>query len=238
MSLCLARSIDAGGGWSARAAAEAFATWLRARPPDVGNTCRRGIRRFLHDGTLEGPPGEGDAGNGAAMRVLPVALATLADRPLFDRLAVEQARITHHHPLSDAATRLVGRLLHLACLGLSLRRLRADADAVIAEEPRFAFEPYRGLATGYVVDTVQTVLHHLFTTRSFEECLVAVVNEGGDADTTGAIAGALAGAYHGPEDLPRRWLHRLDPRVRAEVERLSERMVDLSPLSRGESPRF
>lgn len=237
MSLCLARAIDVAGGWSARGAAEGFARWLRAGPPDVGNTCRRGIRRFLHDGTLEAPPGDGDAGNGGAMRVLPVALATLADGPLLDRLAVEQARITHHHPLSDRACRLVGRLIHLACLGLSLRRMHAAASALVADESRFAFDPYPGLATGYVVDTLQTVLHHFFATRSFESCLVAVVNEGGDADTTGAIAGAIAGAYYGPEDLPRCWLRRLDPRVRAEVERLADRMVDLSPLARGDAPR-
>jgi ADP-ribosyl-[dinitrogen reductase] hydrolase len=170
------------------------------------------------------------------MRVLPIALATLADRPRCDRLAVEQARITHHHPLSDAASRLVAQLVHLACLGVSMRRLRAAADAVVAYEPRLAFEPYRGLASGYVVDTMHTVLHHLFATRSFEECLVAVVNEGGDADTTGAIAGAIAGAYYGPEELPRRWLRHLDPRVRGEVERLAGRMVDLSPLARGQEP--
>jgi len=35
------------------------------------------------------------------------------------------------------------------------------------------------------------------STNSFEECLVATVNQGGDADTTGAIAGAIAGAYMG-----------------------------------------
>jgi ADP-ribosyl-[dinitrogen reductase] hydrolase len=85
---------------------------------------------------------------------------------------------------------------------------------------------------------MQTVLHHLFSARSFEQCLVAVVNEGGDADTTGAIAGAIAGAYHGPEAIPRRWLRRLDPRVAAEAARLADRLVDLSPLARGEPPRL
>jgi ADP-ribosyl-[dinitrogen reductase] hydrolase len=67
------------------------------------------------------------------------------------------------------------------------------------------------------------------------------VNRGGDADTTGAIVGAIAGAYHGPADLPRRWLRQLDPRVREEAEELADRLVSLSPLGRGEplhlSPR-
>jgi ADP-ribosyl-[dinitrogen reductase] hydrolase len=210
--------------------ADAFAAWMKGRPADVGSTCRAGIRRWMLEGTLEGRPGDWDAGNGAAMRVLPAALLTLGDDEALQRLAVAQARLTHHHPLSDAACVLVGRLVHQACLGRSLRQLRAGAEAAVREVPRFGFEPYRGLATGYVVDTLQTVLHHLFTTRSFEDCLVSVVNQGGDADTTGAIAGAIAGAYYGPDGLPSRWLKRLDRGLVAELGRLSDRLVDLSPL--------
>lgn len=236
MSLCIARAVDAAGGWSARAVADRLASWLRSGPLDVGNTCRAGIRRYLLEGTLQGPPGEWDAGNGAVMRVLPVALLTLGDGALLSRLAVEQARLTHHHPLSDAACVLVGRLVHLACLGLSMRRLKQTAAEAAAAEPRLAFAPYRGLSTGYVVDTMQTVLHHFFTTRSFEECLVAVVNRGGDADTTGAIAGAIAGAYYGLEELPRRWLRRLRPALTAELEALAGRLVCLSPVGRGQPP--
>ena len=231
MSLCAARAIAAAGGWSLRGVAEQFAGWLKGRPVDVGSTCRAGIRRYMLEGTFEGPPGAWDAGNGAAMRVLPVALLTLGDDRALARLAVEQARLTHHHPLSDAACVLVGGLVQQACLGYSLRQLRGAALAAAAAEPRFAFEPYRGLATGYVVDTLQTVLHHLFTTAGFEACLTAVVNQGGDADTTGAIAGAIAGAYYGPGALPRRWLRRLDPAVREEAPRLAERLVALSPLA-------
>lgn len=236
MSLCIAQAVDAVGGWSVRAVADTFAAWLRSGPVDVGNTVRRGIRRYLVDGSLEAPPGDGDAGNGAAMRVLPVALLTLADRAALERLSLEQARLTHHHPLSDAASTLVGQLLHLACLGLSIRRLRSAAEAVAAVEPRFRFDAAPRHSGGYVAETMQTVLHHLFATGSFEECLVGVVNHGGDADTTGAIAGAIAGAYYGLEGLPRRWLGRLDPRVAGEASRLSRRLVDLSPLARGEQP--
>jgi ADP-ribosyl-[dinitrogen reductase] hydrolase len=86
-----------------------------------------------------------------------------------------------------------------------------------------------------VVDTLQTALHFFHATRGFEECLVAVVNQGGDADTTGAIAGALAGAYYGPGELPSRWLRRLDATVRAQIEALSDRLVSLSPLARRSS---
>ncbi|MBL8359652.1 MAG: ADP-ribosylglycohydrolase family protein, partial [Rubrivivax sp.] len=39
--------------------ADAFVAWWRGKPVDCGNTCRRGIARYLREGTLEGPPNEG-----------------------------------------------------------------------------------------------------------------------------------------------------------------------------------
>jgi ADP-ribosyl-[dinitrogen reductase] hydrolase len=236
MALALARAIDARGGFELRAAADGFAAWMRGRPTDVGNSCRAGIRRYLLDGSLQAPPGEWDAGNGAAMRVLPVALLTLGDEAGMGRLALEQARLTHHHPLSDAGTALVGRLVQLAVLGRSMRQLQFVAAEAARLEPHFAWSPYRGQASGYIVETIQTVLHFLFTTRSFEACLTGVVNQGGDADTTGAIAGAIAGAYYGAEELPIRWLKRLDGGLRAELERLATRLVALSPVAREAGP--
>ncbi len=48
-----------------------------------------------------------------------------------------------------------------------------------------------------MVDTVQTVLHFLMLHEDFEAALVATVNQGDDADTTGALVGMLAGARCG-----------------------------------------
>jgi ADP-ribosyl-[dinitrogen reductase] hydrolase len=236
MSLCIARAIGS-GGWSLRAIADRFAAWLRTRPTDVGNTCRRGIRRYLHDGSLQGPPAEGDAGNGAAMRMAPVAIATLARGALLERCAIEQAHLTHNHPLSDASCVLVGRLVQLACLGRDRGQLLRAAEMAAESFPALRFVPHRGLApTAYVGDTLRAVLHSFFQAESFESCLVAVVNQGGDADTTGAIAGAIAGAFFGAEEIPRRWVKKLDRALVQEMATLSDRLVDWSPLGRGEPP--
>ncbi len=232
MALCIARSIDA-VDWSLRDIADRWAAWLRSRPIDVGNTCRRGIRRYIHDGSLSGPPNEGDAGNGAAMRMAPVAIASLADGELLERRATEQAHVTHHHELSDAVCILVGRLIQLACVGHGRDHMRRDADAVVARYPILRFNPYRNLSSAYVVDTARTVLHYFFTTCSFEECLIATVNQGGDADTTGAIVGAIAGGYYGFDAIPVRWRRRLDRNVATELSVLSSRLVDRSPLAKG-----
>ena len=230
MSLCIARGVTAAGGWDLEAIARQFAAWLKAKPIDVGDTCRRGIRNFMLKGELETGFNEWDAGNGALMRMAPVALFTLGDEELLARCTLAQAHLTHNHPLSDAACLTYGRMIHLALLGRSKNRLRREADKLVGEFPCFQFDPYPGLATGYVVDTLQTVFHHFFRSRSFEECIVTTVNKGGDADTTGAIAGGLSGAYYGLESIPRRWLKKMDPRCVTELNALASGLLSLSPL--------
>ena len=229
MSLCIARALTAAGGWDLEGIARQFAAWLKSNPRDVGATCRRGIRDFMVKGQLETPYNEWDAGNGAVMRMVPVALFSLGDEAQLARHAVAQARLTHHHPLSDAACVTVGRMVQQALLGADRFALHALTRELVALHPNFRFNNYRGNATAYVVDTLQTVFHYLFTTADFEECLVGVVNQGGDADTTGAIAGMIAGAFYGLEAIPSGWLKKLDPQVRREVETLALDLVRLSP---------
>jgi len=59
--------------------------------------------------------------------------------------------------------------------------------------------------TGWVRHTVESALWAVLTTRSFEEALVKAVNLGNDADTGGAITGAIAGALYGLSGIPTRW---------------------------------
>lgn len=225
MSLALGEAVlqghRSGRPFDAGMMADAFAKWLKGKPVDCGNTCRRGIVRYMADGSLEGPFNEGDAGNGALMRNLPVALATLGHPAQLRRASMQQARITHHHPLSDAATLAFGDMLH-ALLGQAEPRqamaLCHDiASALVEKHAVFCYQPYRGLATGYVVDTVQTVLHHFFSSSDFETAVLGAVNQGGDADTTGALVGMLAGALCGAQALPKRWLAKLDRSVKMAI---------------------
>ena len=232
MALCIARAIVKKQGWSLEAVADNFVAWLKSRPVDCGDTCRKGIRAYLIHGRLESPPNEWDAGNGAAMRLLPAALFSLPDGELLKKYVIEQAHITHNNPVSDAACLCLGQLLHLALCGAEKSRLRRHVDSFVARFPTFHFEPYRGLATGYIVDTMQTVFHWFFRGKNFEECLVGTVNQGADADTTGAICGMLAGAYYGLENIPQRWIKKMDVKVISEIERMAERLISESPVGK------
>ncbi|MCX8086635.1 MAG: ADP-ribosyl-[dinitrogen reductase] hydrolase [Rhodocyclaceae bacterium] len=229
MTLALGEAILARGGRvEALACAQAFDAWMRAKPIDIGNTVRRNLIAFRKSGVPEAPPSEHDAGNGAAMRVLPVALATFGQSEAAVRMAVlAQAHVTHHNADSDAACLLLTRLVQDALAGASLRELyRQHIRPFVAAYPQFAYRPRRREnPSGWVVETLQAVLQALLDTGSFEECLIDVVNRGGDADTTGAIAGMLAGALYGLEAIPRRWLKALDPTIRAACRRQAHALL-------------
>lgn len=225
MSLALGRSLLRRDGLDLHDVCEEFAAWLKSRPVDVGATCRRGIRRYLTSGTLQGAFFEGDAGNGAAMRVLPVALATLERPGEASEWTLAQSRVTHHHPFSDAASLTLVRMVHALLGGADKEAVHAIALGLVAQHRQFAFAPYRGQSTAYVADTLQTAFHFFFTTSSFTECLVRTVNQGGDADTTGAIAAMLAGAAYGTAAIPRKWLRRLDRKVATEIRAQVPRLL-------------
>ncbi len=227
MSLALGQAIIDHQGWNLRAVADNFLAWLESDPPDVGNTCLRGIVRYRDDGVLIGLPSEDEAGNGACMRNLPVVLATLNRPDDFEVWSLEQSRITHHNPLSDAATLALGRMTNGLVNGLGLETCLLEAERLVGQYREFTYSPYPGKASGFIVDTVQTVLHHFFNTDSFESCLVSTVNQGGDADTTGALAGMLAGAKYGLGQIPARWLERLDGQVVAQIRRQVAVLVQL-----------
>jgi ADP-ribosyl-[dinitrogen reductase] hydrolase len=240
MSLALGDALIQGGPAALTALAEgdtalvhaigqAYVRWWRSKPVDCGNTCRRGILRFLHEGTLAGPLNEADGGNGALMRNLPVVLATLGHEPLFQHLSQAQSHLTHHHPLSDAATLGLGQLTQALLCGASQADGQHWVQAWLSRHPVFGFSPYKGRATAYVVDTVQTVLHFFTQHADFETALIATVNQGDDADTTGALVGMLAGARCGAQALPRRWLSRLQP---ATVQAITDQTSGLIALSR------
>jgi ADP-ribosyl-[dinitrogen reductase] hydrolase len=42
----------------------------------------------------------------------------------------------------------------------------------------------------------------------------------------------LAGAYYGMEGIPRRWYKKIDPKVLAEIELLSDKLLEACPLRR------
>lgn len=232
MSLALGSSILAHGSVDALAAAHAFDAWMRAKPVDIGNTVRRNLLQFRNTGNPEAPCSEHDAGNGALMRVLPVALATLNQSEDAIRAACRaQGHVTHNSLLSDAACETLVLMIQDALLGRDKNHLlHQHAHPLAARHPEFKFRAIKPLGnpSGYVVDTVQAVFQAFFDTDDFRSCLVDVVNRGGDADTTGAIAGMLAGALYGLEAIPDVWRNTLNADIRHSCEAQAVALIQLA----------
>jgi ADP-ribosyl-[dinitrogen reductase] hydrolase len=241
-ALCIARSLVEQGEFDPEDVANRFVAWYDSNPFDIGVMTRKSIQA-LKDGdpwdeagqqVWEQSPEGSNAGNGSVMRCPPLAIAYADDPATLVRTSRESSLITHADPRctwgSAVLNLTIADLLHGKSdpLRSALDRVRSEApDELIS-----ALEPIAGgkrpdvLSTsGYVVHSLQTALHDSLTADSAEEAIVMAVNRGGDTDTIGAIAGAVAGARFGASDLPERWLSDLDERD--ELEAFGSQLSDL-----------
>lgn len=227
MNLALGQALIEAKTMQPGTVADFFVRWMRSKPVDIGDTVSRGLRRYLNQGTVEAMPEEFSAGNGGLMRNLPVIIATLSEPHLMESWSLAQARITHHNPLSDAGILLISELTRLAILHGQEAPLQSTIHHYLQKYPIFDFSHYRGESDGYIVHTVKTVLHYFMHTLDFESCLLGIVNQGGDADTNGAVAGMLAGAFYGMDQFPSRWLKKLNPTVKDQIHSQVDQLFEI-----------
>src|SRR5262249_24441810 len=138
---------------------------------------------------------------------------------LLFQLAADVAR--DEDRIAARYTDVLGLGTHLRSLPLAIARVerllegpRDQALPALGEEPRrHGADPLCKRPTqGSPPACIPTCLYLLLTTDSFEDALVEMINLGGDADSTGAILGALAGAHYGPLAIPSRWIDCLQNR--------------------------
>ena len=219
MALALADSLLACGELDPGDLAGRFASWLEAGPDDVGNHTRAVLSSFAAGVDWEKAVDmvqrrhPDSAGNGSVMRCWPVAVARWDDLEGLLADSRLQSRVTHPHAECVAACAYVNALLYHLFRGLepaeAARRAMRDAPLPAALRTVVETAPDRGREelgnSGWVRHTLESALWGLLTTDSFEEAVVQVVNLGNDADTAGAVAGALAGAAYGLSAIPRSW---------------------------------
>jgi poly(ADP-ribose) glycohydrolase ARH3 len=238
MTIAVAESLSAAGGFDDDGMAERFVAAHDAEPwrgygpgpPTVFAAMRRGEDWRDAAGQLFG--GAGSFGNGAAMRSAPIGLFACRDLPEAVRIARQAAGITHAHELGRqgaAVQAFATGWLATAhpepgwwtadSLLDGLRQVAPDPSyqerfGTVARLPADApvREVVAALGNGIAaVDSVPTALHAaLGSLHSFPDAVGRAVRLGGDTDTIGAMAGALAGAFLGYSAIPRPWLDRLE----------------------------
>lgn len=166
-----------------------------------------------------------DSGNGALMRVLPLALWHTGRDEELVRDAHLQSLPTHAHPRPMVACAfycLVARGLlqqHAEPWEWADRRLEEVYQACTRQIERETFLSELNVlrdfpksnqlqGSGYVLDSIWSARKAL-REKSFEEVVRAAVSFANDTDTTAAVAGGLAGIRCGLRGVPQRWLEQL-----------------------------
>jgi len=227
MSLALGNSIVCCDGFNLNCVGDHFVTWMRSKPVDIGSTVRKGIRDFMLKGTTVQMESDMAAGNGAAMRNIPLIIYCMKRWEYFEQMTRLQSHLTHNNKKSDLITLCFGEMTKILLEeGDKLKALNI-ANRLIRIHPKFSYSKYKGEASGYIVDTFKTVMHYFADNDSFEDILIGVVNQGGDADTNGAIAGMLAGALYGYNSIPAKWIKKIDQKVLKDIRAQAEKLLEL-----------
>ncbi|MGO0122454.1 ADP-ribosylglycohydrolase family protein [Desulfothermobacter acidiphilus] len=240
---------------------EAFLRWWATDPPDIGNIVRSTflVYTFLRDRYQIDDWHRAarevhqhlklTAGNGALMRTLPLAFAYPAPAELY-MWCMEIARMTHWDPEAGFTCFLYCRTVQGLLEGKELPAAFARALAEMQKEappgevgraasllagklagvldwPEEQMQP-----SGYTVDTLACALWCAAHSKSLEEAVVKAVNLGGDADTTGAVTGGLAGVMYGYRAIPRRWQDELNDDRRARLDAAVEGLMALVEAER------
>jgi len=215
---------------------------------DIGIATRSALTR-LQQGTAPeeaGGAGERDNGNGSLMRILPVALR-YAKAPVAEMLTMAHriSALTHRHPRSQMACGLYCCLVKALLDGDSPQE--AYRFAIQQGQQHYATPPFNDefshfarffqgrlvdlspseiSSSGYVIHTLEASLWSVLTTPTFADAVLTAVNLGEDTDTTGCVAGGLAGAAYGLLAIPADWLEMLAGRK--EITALIARFIPLT----------
>lgn len=136
-------------------------------------------------------------GNGAAMRVSAVGFAFNTMEETLN-IAKMSAEVTHNHPEGIKGAQATAAAIFMARTGSTKEDIRKyisenfdyDLNRTCDEiRPTYGFD---GSCQGTVPESIIAFLD----SKDYEDALKLCISLGGDADTMGAIAGAIAGAYY------------------------------------------
>lgn len=167
--------------------------WCRKYPNPKG-AYGGSFVRWIHSAD---PQPYNSFGNGSAMRVSPIGWAFDSYQEVL-RQAELSAAVSHNHPEGIKGAQCVADLIY------HLRTGKIDKDAVKrCVKHSFGYEI---LPVDYIRETnsfnetcqgtVPQAISCFLEAKDFEETIRLAISIGGDSDTIGAIAGAIAEAYY------------------------------------------
>ncbi|MEW6222795.1 MAG: ADP-ribosylglycohydrolase family protein [Candidatus Hadarchaeota archaeon] len=245
MAMDLAESLVELRGFDAEHAAKLFAkNYDPSRGYGISTTF---VLQKIKEGAAWDAPakeaigGKGSYGNGAAMRIAPVAISCHHDAELLRSVAEESSKITHVHELgiegavlqafavafatgSDpsegfTAQEFIQTLMAVAKNEVYLEKLKAIQLLLDGGKPSEVVERLGN--GGEAFNSVLTAIYSFLSSpKDFREAVVNAVSLGGDADTIGAMTGAISGAFLGESAIPEEW--RMKVEGREKLQRLAD----------------
>lgn len=218
---------------------------------DIGIATTHAIHNIAkgHQPELCGGFYEEDNGNGSLMRILPLVFYLQKENnPEFIYQKVKAvSSITHAHFRSVFAC----FIYVMYCLEILKDKDKFEAYkemqntvSVFLEDKKFnsteiqlfdrilkndisIYSENQIYSSGYVLHSLEASLWCFLNSDSYEETILKAVNLGEDTDTTGAIAGGLAGIYYGIENIPKKWIENLvrTNDIKDLAERLSRKLI-------------
>ena len=160
---------------------------------DCGLTIYTALEKYEKDSSNPfcGSISPHSSGNGGLMRLAPAIIIAKSEKIAVDN-AVESTRLTHASKESLLYSSLLAKELY-NCKELDeTKKYKLSKDTIRSKVK----------SGGYVKETYQAAWWAFQTTNNFEDCVIEAVNLGNDSDTTGAVAGMIAGAIYGLESIP------------------------------------
>lgn len=141
-------------------------------------------------------------GNGAAMRVSSIGWLNGSMLETLEA-AKQSASCTHDHPEGIKGAQTTAGVVFILRLGGSKEHVRDFVEKLYGRIP--AYQPLSNPFTEECGATVLTAASCFLASQNFEDAIRKAVLVGGDSDTIGAVAGAMAEAYYGvPDDIWRK----------------------------------
>lgn len=228
-AICIINSILKNGNVSATGFAEELYKWFKGKPMGIGQTVLQVVRMpqyvlFPHKAAeiVWKLSQKRNASNGGIMRTSVLGAWEFWDAEKVAANTETICMVTHFDP------RCVGSCVIITAIICNLianeKELSETELVVIAKKYDERIIEYIEIAKakniselrldepdviGYTLKTFSAALWVYFYCNSFEDGLLAVVNEGGDADTNAAVACSLLGAKFGFSAIPVKYIRGL-----------------------------
>lgn len=223
--LCILDSIIEEGKLTVQGVSRKFKEWYNGEPMGIGNT----VYNVLSDeGFLNAPhevskrvwkeSGMKSAANGGVMRTSILGVWEYKELEKVEKNAREICKITHYDPrciascvaVSLAISELLKEESDMEIILNRCVNYGKKYDSEITEKlsklpleiSELELDQY--ISIGYTYKALTAGFWVMKYSKSYEEGLKSIINEGGDADTNASVGGAILGAKFGYDSIPER----------------------------------